>query len=127
MQRRGQARRDKVHATGAGRVTHLQWQLEQRLLRVDADQCHQAQRFAVGAQQDVLAVVQILVIGGDAPRPSAQHARGLEQGDAMAGAGQLHRRRTAGPATADDGGRAAGNGSRFSHERKSSTPATVCG
>ena len=132
VERRRQARGDEIHAAAAVRVAHLQGQVQQRRLGVDADQAQQALGVGVGAKQDVLAIVEHAAAHLDAARAPAQSARRLEQRDAASGLGQLDRRGAAGPAAADDGdllARRGGHGSRdgqLSHGRRFSTPATAC-
>ena len=107
MQGRGQARRDEIHAAGTARIPHLQGQAQQGCLRIDADALHQRQGLAVGAQQDVLAVVEHLAVERDAARAAAQGTAGFEQRHGAPAPRQLHGGRTASPARADDGDGAA--------------------
>ena len=71
------------------------------------DASQQCQRFRIGAEQQVLAVVDRQAGALDAPRPSAGNRAGLEQRDLDAGVGQRDGGRAAGPAGADDRDRAA--------------------
>lgn len=50
----------------------------QQLLRVITHLFDQAQRFAIGADQDVLAVVQVQTVDFDAARASAELSGGFE-------------------------------------------------
>jgi hypothetical protein len=69
-----------------------------RLDFVDQPQC-----FAVGADENVQAVVERETVVVDAPCPTAERARGLVDGDGEPGVGQLGRRSEAGPPGAEDG------------------------
>ena len=85
----------------------VQRQTQQRLIGVHAHPAHQAQRFGIGADQDVLAVVDhdLASVGqrqGQRARPAAKGSCRLEHGDPVPGPGGGDRRRHAGPATADD-------------------------
>ena len=105
MPGRRQARRHEIHALSARlqRIAHLQGQPQQCLGRIDADLLHQRQGSAIGAQQDVLAIVQRASIQFDAARPPSEGTCGLEQADAVAGGGQGHGGSATGPAGADHG------------------------
>ena len=74
----------------------------QQLLRVITHLFDQAQRFAIGADQDVLAVVQVQTVDFDAARASAELSGGFEYGDIDALGCQFDRCRQSGPAAADD-------------------------
>ncbi len=80
MQRSGQAGGDEIHAVAAGRIAHLQRQPQQALLRVDADGAHQTQGFAIGAEQDVLAVIERDAVDLDRARAAAQACAPLRTG-----------------------------------------------
>ena len=64
---------------------------------------HEAQAFGVGADQDVLAVVQRQSVGVQRTGTAAHAARGLEDGGPHARCGQFNGGRQTGPAGADDG------------------------
>jgi len=123
VQRGREARRDEIH--GAIGVAHLQRQREQGTAPVDADGCQQPQRGGIGAQQDVLAVVQRAAARLDAARAAAQGAGCLEQRHGAAGARQFDGGRASGPAAADDSDRLL-HGRCISCAPTSSTPATAC-
>jgi hypothetical protein len=77
-------------------------------LLIHAHLAHAAQRFGVGADEDVLAVVQHqrAAIGqrhGQRPRPAAHGARGFEDGGLVSGLGQFQCGGQAGPARAQNG------------------------
>ena len=130
MQGRRQAGGDEFHAVAAGRIAHLQRQPQQALARIDADGAHQAQGFAIGAEQDVLAVVQRDAVALDRARASARDARGFEYRDvetALAPApppprNRPSRRRSPRPAAHRSCGLPAA-----SRAHRSSTPARTCG
>jgi hypothetical protein len=73
------------------------------LVRIGADFAHQRQRFAIGTEQDVLAVVQRASVDFHRARPAARHASGFNQGDGGAASGQFNRSGQSRPAGADDG------------------------
>ena len=73
------------------------------LLGVGADLAHQGQRLAIGAEQDVLAVVQRAAVDVDAAGAAAEGAAGFEQGGVDAGCRQFDGGGDARPAAADDG------------------------
>ncbi len=64
----------------------------------------QAQRFRVGADENVQTIVECGVVDGDTPRASAQQGRDLEYGDRHITRREFHRRGHAGVAAAEDGG-----------------------
>src|SRR5947208_2240018 len=77
--------------------------VEELVLRAPA--MHRAQereRLCVGAEQDVLAVVDLSLRQIDPAGAAAEHARRLEEADAAPGGGKRHRCGHAGPAAADD-------------------------
>ncbi len=83
---------------------------QQRGFRIDAHQPHQTQAFGVGADQDVLAVVQAARGRGvrafrrrQGACPASQHAGRLEDGDGVACLRGSDGRSQAGPARTDDG------------------------
>ena len=84
-------------------ITQPQRHAQQVRLGVGADATHQRQRCRVGADQDVLAVVQRRLAAFEAARPAAERRRHLEQRDGGAQRDRLHGCGQAGPAAADDG------------------------
>src|SRR2546427_599383 len=71
---------------GLSTATHTGAQMwvrpaKQRLVGGGPDPPHHPQRLAIGADQDVLAVVEIHAVYAHAPGAAAQAARGLENGD----------------------------------------------
>ena len=84
MQRRGQLGGLEAHAAG---VVHGQRARFQPLRR-DADLTHQLQGLAVGADHDVLAVVDLPAVLLHHPRPPAHHPRGFEHRHPHIGARQ---------------------------------------
>jgi len=80
----------------------LEWQAQKKLVRVGADLAHQPQRLAIRADQDVLAVVEVDSVDGDAPRPTPQAARGFENRYAKAALREGDRSSESGPAAADN-------------------------
>ena len=89
---RGPGGRLQAAAVGVGQG---QRSAEQDLFRLDAQALHQAQRIAVGTDQDVLAVVQpqwyaVGPRGGQGAGAAAGRASGFEQGDVCAEVHRLH-------------------------------------
>ena len=84
-------------------ILQRQWQAPQQRARVGADLAHQRQRGLVGADQDVLAVVQRLPAHMHRAGPAAGLGCHLEHLDRVSGLARVDRRRDAGPAGADDG------------------------
>ena len=74
----------------------------EQALTIGADRVHQAQGFAVGADQDVLAVVECMTVNVDAAGAATQLFGGFEYGDFAACGAKLDGRCEAGPAAADD-------------------------
>lgn len=72
-------------------------------LWVGAHLAHQCERFVIGAEQDVLAIVQRAPGNIHRAGTSARDPAGFEQGHCSACVGTGHRRRDASPAGADDG------------------------
>ncbi len=97
--RRGQPARAEAKIPG---VTDLQRHAQQRVVP-HADQPHHSEKLGVGADQDVLAVVELVALRPHAAGASARHRTGFEHGDRHAARGQRHRGRHAGVAGADDG------------------------
>ena len=93
----GSARRKPVS------VDDLQRASFEQSLGIGADLAHQGQRVAVGAEQDVLAVVQRPAVDGNGARPSAEDTTGFVQGGIDTGRRQLDSGGDARPAAADDG------------------------
>jgi hypothetical protein len=67
-------------------------QLERRAAEefpgIRADLAHQRERLAVGANQDVLAVIEVRAVDGDSPRAPAEISRRFEYADGNAGVGK---------------------------------------
>ena len=98
VQRRRQARRREAEPVGIA-------DLEGEALQVGPGRSHgphERERFAVGAQEEVLPVVERLAAVLDAPGPSAGGPVRIEQRDPSAPADQIDRCGDAGPAGADD-------------------------
>ncbi len=89
--------------TQFARVVQGQWQTQQHVLRVGADFIHQAQGFPVGADPDVLAIVERDAVGRHSARPATEYARGLEDRDGNVTRGEFCGGGHAGITTADDG------------------------
>ena len=107
MQRRGQAPRlhgDASCSLSAKRAHRQRESMEERRGRAGrVDALNHCQRAPVGADDEVLAVVERDAGKRDAPRATAQGSRLLDQGDAQAVLGELDRGGAARPAAADDG------------------------
>ncbi len=86
----------------ATRESELERQSFEQSLGIGTDDVHQAQRFAIGADENVLAVVQRMPIYIDAARPAAGLFRGLKNNGFDARAGQFNSRSETGPASAND-------------------------
>src|SRR5512134_589170 len=76
---------------------------KKKSLGIGADEPHQAQRFRVGAEQDVQAVVEREIAVLDPPRATPERFCRLEYRDRHPMVGERHCRRHAGVASADDG------------------------
>jgi len=99
VQRRRQAGHSEAAAVGKAK---LQRRAQHGGFRRDAQFAHQAQRGAVGANEDVLSVVQRQTVNGvHSARPAAGDACGLEHGDLVTGTHRVHCAGKAGPACAD--------------------------
>ena len=89
-------------------VAQFQRYALEQVSRACADRTHQLERFPIGADEDVLAVVERDFAGArafieaDPSRPTAKVARCLEQRDADTLADQCHAGGEARPAGADD-------------------------
>ena len=102
--REGDDRRSRLQVQpGAVGSAEAQRRSHQGLADIDAHAAQQRERVEIGADQDVLAVVEQHARGLDAARAAAELRRHLEQRDRMAEARRLDGRRQPGPATADDG------------------------
>ncbi len=99
VERVGESRRAQVKAVGKAQ---LEGHAKQKLVRVGADPPHHPQRLAIGADQDVLAVVEVHAVYAHAPGAAAQAARGLENGYGDAALGERDGCGEARPAGADD-------------------------
>ena len=100
MQRGGKTRRPQAEFA---RVIDRERLAQQQLVRVGAYRAHQAQGFAVSADQDMLAVVECDAFDLDRARAAAQMPRRFEYGDRDLRLRQRDGRGHAGPAGADDG------------------------
>ena len=99
MQRRRQLRRAQMKL-----IVNLQVQRQaQKRITLGCDLVDQAQRFRVGADQDMQAVVECSVVDRDTARAAAQRGCGFKHRDRNTAAGEFHCRRHAGVAAADDG------------------------
>ncbi|CFM06566.1 Uncharacterised protein [Bordetella pertussis] len=99
----GQGRRRQAKA--AVQAGQPQRPAHQQRIRVASQAAHQRQGFAIGAQQDVLAVVQVVAelrVDHAAGAPAGR-APGFEHGDLGVGLAQRHAGGQAGPARSDDG------------------------
>ena len=84
-------------------IVQLQRQSQQVALEVDADALHQAERGGIGADQDVLTIVEGATIEPDPACPSAQGGCGLEQLDPRAALAERDCCGQSGPAATDHG------------------------
>ena len=100
MQRCGQAR--CLERELAVQI-ELQRQAQEILFDIAADQFDQAQGFAIAAEQQVLAVVELRVVVQHAARASAELLGAFKYGDRDAARGQCDCGCHAGVAAADDG------------------------
>ena len=87
---------------GAARVGEMQRRAKKRRVGVDADGSHQRERVDVGADQDVLAVVEPLAVRVDTAGAPAELCGHLEERDAVTQARGFDRRGHARPPTTDD-------------------------
>ena len=85
-ERAGSRRARSANAVG---VAQLKRHAQQRI-GGDADFAHQAQQLGVGADQDVLAVVELAALDRHAPRPAARHGPRFEDSHRNAASGQGH-------------------------------------
>src|SRR3990167_8140086 len=99
MQRGGQAGRGELEMAGSFQP---QRQAQQRLFDLYANLPHQAQGFAVSAEQDVLAVIEPNVVAIKAARPAAKIRRRFEYSDWNTLSGKLYRCTQPCPAGAND-------------------------
>ena len=83
-------------------MVQFQRQALEQGVRISADLVHQAQRFTVGADQDVLAIIEDVTIKFDATGAAAQLSGGFEKRHAGSGSTQFNRCGQPGPAAADD-------------------------
>jgi len=95
----GEHGRAKMEPAGEAQ---LERHAKQQRVRVGADLAHERQGLAVGADQDVLAVVQRSSIDRDPPRATAQRTRRFQHGDRNAAPGERRGGGQARPAGADD-------------------------
>ena len=72
------------------RVADLERQAQEGVLR-HAHRAQDAPELGVGADQDVLAVIELVPLGDDAPGPAARHRSRFEDGDGDAALGERHR------------------------------------
>ena len=97
----GSRGRQQVHQAVDGLARLADRVALQRL--ADGEEHHDHACFGVGADEDVLAVVQRGAVHLDAARPSTEGARGFKHGRGNAAVGKFNRGGHAGPARADDG------------------------
>ncbi len=98
--RHGYVRR--AHEELAGEFEAQRRALEQGI-GIGADGAHQAQGFGIGADQDVLAVIDFEALDPRGAGAAAEGARGFEDVDPMARGGQFDGSGQAGVSGADDG------------------------
>lgn len=100
----GPARRAQAQASVD--TLERQRQAPQSAFDIQSQVSHQCEGVAIGAQQQVLAIVQwrLEAMGAlDPPRAASKGAGRFEHRDGMAGSGQVHERRQPRPSGADDG------------------------
>ena len=83
------------------RVADFERQAQDGVVR-HADRAQDAPELGVGADQDVLAVIELVSVGDDPPGPAARHRHRFEDGDGNAALGEGHRGGHAGIPCADD-------------------------
>jgi hypothetical protein len=81
----------------------LQWCALQQRFRLSADPSHQALRFGISTDDQVLAVVEAMPVNFYAACAPPQLARGLEYGDRGFCSNQFGGTGETGPASADNG------------------------
>jgi hypothetical protein len=81
----------------------LQWCALQQRFRLSADPSHQALRFGIGTDDQVLAVVEAMPVHLDTARAPPQLAGGLEYSDRGFCSDQLGGTGEPSPASADNG------------------------
>ena len=74
------------------RVAQFERQAQQERVRIGTHFPHQPEQCRVGANEDVLAVVERAACGGHAPRAAARHRTALEHRDANPALRKRHRR-----------------------------------
>ena len=84
-------------------MADFQRQAFEQAFRIGTNHAHQSQGLPVGADQDVLAVIERVLLDVDAACPAAELPGGLEYADRCTGSAQFNCCRQPGPATADDG------------------------
>ena len=100
IERRGQAGQGEAKA---GVVDDLQRPAVEEFIGIGADPAHQRQRVAIGAEQDVLAVVELAAIDLDALSPPTEHTAGFEQRRFSTSRSQFDSGGNARPAATNDG------------------------
>jgi len=83
-------------------ITQLQGSSLQKPIRIGADAPHLRQRFGIGADQDVLTVIERDTFGIDASCPTAEGTRGFEHRDRNPALGEFDGGGHSGPAGTDD-------------------------
>jgi len=73
----------------AGSIDNLQRVSIQQLIGVGTDLADQVERLSIGAEQDVLAIIQRAPGAGNCAGAATEHAAGFEQGYGMAGSRQF--------------------------------------
>ena len=83
-------------------MSQIERQAAQELFRLGTDEAYQTECFVIGADEDVLAVIQCLAVDGDTARSATEMPGRFEQCDASAGGAQFNRCGKSCPATTDD-------------------------
>ena len=99
IERCRQLRQGQPETTG---TNDLQRPALEQQFRIGADLAHQRQRFAIGAEQDVLAVVERASVDFHRTRPATWYTAGFKQRHCSTAPGQFDGRSQPGPAGADD-------------------------
>ena len=84
------------------RMSQIERQAAQELFRLGTDEAYQTECFVIGADEDVLAVIQCLAVDGDTACSATEMPGRFEQCDASASGTQFNRCGKSCPATTDD-------------------------
>lgn len=100
MEGRRERRRTQMELFG---ISQLEGQAKQKPVGIGADVPHQSEQGGVGADENMLAIVERSPASGDATRATSEHGAAFENGDALAALRERHRCREAGVPSTDYG------------------------